>query len=201
MCGKGVQSRRVVCGTFDGDSIKTAEDETKCTDKKPDDTKECEVETECPGEWFTGPWTVCDKDCGGGQRTRKVLCLSNGTAVPATKCDQETIEFTKEDCNKEPCIEDETIPVDLTSTTVTDDDQSEEWCDDEDDDEEESELAPRGLEVVMVDDETSVTPDLTSVSSDDSSDSTLTDDELMMSDSTETSSSDILRKLFRGMIR
>lgn len=196
-CGEGVQSRRVICGQFDDGAIKKADNESQCKDAKPEETKECNVVAECPGQWFSGPWSLCDKECGGGKKTRKVLCLSNGKAVDTRQCDAETIEFSSDDCNKDPCIEDETIPVDATSTTITEDDQGEEWCP-EDDDEDVSGETTDSIEVIKttaIEEETSVTPDLTSISSDET-DSTITDDDLMLSDSTDTSPTDISRKIF-----
>lgn len=183
-CGKGVQSRRVLCAKFEGASVNPADDESKCTGEKPEESKECEVNKECPGQWFTGPWSSCDKECGGGKKTRKVLCLSNGTAVPNTKCDEETIEFSSDDCNKEPCIEDETIPLDSTSSPITEDDQGEEWCDDEDD---ESQETTDSLEVIETtkDDVSSTTDSAFTDTSDDTDSTLISDDDLMLSDSTD----------------
>lgn len=191
-CGKGVQNRRVICGQFEGEAVKKASDESKCTDEKPEVTKDCEVDAECPGQWFTGPWTVCSEDCGGGMKTRKVLCLANGTAVSAKQCGEAEIVFASEECNKDPCIEDETIPVDAGSTTITEDDQGEEWCDDEDDDNGETTDSLEVVKITTIED-TSVTADLTSLSSDDT-EATITDDDFMQSDSTDTSITDNLRK-------
>lgn len=183
-CGKGVQSRRVICAQFEGTSVKAADDEKKCTEKKPEESKECEVKEECPGQWFSGPWSSCDKECGGGKKTRKVLCLANGTAISAAKCDEETIEFSSDDCNKQPCLEDETIPLDATSSPITEDDEGEDWCDDEDD---ESQETTDSLEVInTTDDVSSSTDSSASTDTSDDTDSTLSsDDDLMLSDSTD----------------
>lgn len=197
-CGKGVQSRRVLCAQFDGTAIKPSDDESKCAGtEKPEESKECEVKKECPGQWFTGPWSKCSKECGGGDKSRKVLCIANGESIPVTKCDQETIEFTSEECNKEPCIDDEIIPVNTSSKPIEEDDEGEEWCDEDDDESETTD----SLEVIKV-----TTDDSSIVSgSTDASDSTdtsdLTDDDLMFSDTTlETDSSDgttdVSRKIY-----
>lgn len=192
-CGKGIQSRRVLCAQLEGNSINPADDESKCTGEKPEQTKECEVKDECPGQWFTGPWTACDKECGGGKRTRKVLCLANGKTVPATQCNEETIEFKNDECNKEPCIEDEIIPVDTTSSPITEDDEGEDWCEDEDDESGETTDSLEVIKITSIDD-TSVTDSDTSDSSD-GTDSTLTDDDLMLSDSTVSTVDDISCKI------
>lgn len=129
-----MQTRNVVCAQFDGDIIRKTDDESKCAgEEKPIDTKECEVEAKCPGQWFSGPWTECNKQCGGGIRTRKVLCLADGKAVPETQCDKDTIEFSTDDCNPIPCVEDETIPVDSTANPIEEDDEGEEYCDEDED--------------------------------------------------------------------
>lgn len=132
-CGKGIQNRRVICGHFDGEVIRPSADDTKCSAAdKPIDTKECDGKTkECPGQWFTGPWSDCSQKCGGGTHTRKVLCIADGVAVKETSCNEETIEFATDACNKDPCLEDETIPVDATSKPIEEDDEGEEWCDED----------------------------------------------------------------------
>lgn len=116
--------------------VRKADNETKCIDTvKPIDLQNCTGEaTNCEGKWFSGPWTSCSKKCGGGLRTRKVLCLLDGVAVKDSQCSEDNIEFSSEECNKEACSEDETIPVDVTSKPILeDDDVGDEWCTDEDD--------------------------------------------------------------------
>jgi len=65
-CGKGVKSRIVLCGEFNGMTVSPASDDSKCDkETKPESEQECEgEEKECPGEWFTGPWGKCSKPCG-----------------------------------------------------------------------------------------------------------------------------------------
>lgn len=175
-CGKGVQTRNVHCAQFDEDVITPTTDESKCNaEEKPEASKECDTGKECPGQWFAGPWTKCSKPCGGGEKSRKVLCIANGESVDAKKCSEDNIAFSNEECNKEPCLDDEIIPVDATSKPIEADDESEDFCDDEEDN---SVLIVRSSlnEVSDTIDSTSSNPD--------STESTLFTDELMQSDET-----------------
>lgn len=118
----------------------------------------------------------CSKPCGGGEKSRKVLCIANGEAVDAKKCDEDSIAFSNEECNKEPCVEDELIPVDTTSTPIEADDEGEDYCDDEED-----------SSVELVDStlsDASTTIDTSSSDNSESTESTLITDELMQSDGT-----------------
>lgn len=180
-CGKGIQTRAVHCAQFDGTVITPTKDESKCdASLKPEGQKECNSNKECEGQWFAGPWSDCSKECGGGDKSRKVLCLSNGQSVAPEKCGEDKIVFAKDECNKDPCVDDELIPVDTTANPITEDDEGEEYCD-EDDDEDTT------IEIV----DTSTSEMLSSTSSDFSStsESSLMTDDLMLSDSTDSSDS------------
>lgn len=189
-CGKGIQNRRVVCGIFEGGSIKPTEDESKCDeDIKPEEMRECDGKTaECPGQWFSGPWTECDKECGGGVRNRKVLCLVNG--VVGSECDQETILFTSEDCNMASCSPDDVLPVTVTDKSVDVTDEGEEWCDEDDEDEDDGSSSSEGVMKAIV---TESIGDGVELGVSDTTDSSpLITDDVMMSDATgfETDSTD-----------
>ncbi|XP_055525400.1 papilin isoform X2 [Wyeomyia smithii] len=181
VCGKGVQTRTVVCGVFDGQSLKRADDDYKCDIKlKPKAERECDGPEECPGQWFTGPWTDCSKDCGGGFKSRKVLCIANGTVVAETSCKVDTIEMSTESCNSHDCTDDEIIPVDVTSKPLEEDDyDEEEWCEDE---EEEATESPDG--VLMVTDDSTLVDGVDLESSQGTTESSLETDEMMLSDAT-----------------
>lgn len=57
-CGKGIQTRRVFCGLFDGTSVLKVDDNRCDAEDKYNDTKTCEVPKEkCPSKWFAGPWS------------------------------------------------------------------------------------------------------------------------------------------------
>lgn len=57
-CGKGIQSRRVFCGLFDGVGVTKVDDDRCDPSTKYNETKECEIPKEkCPAKWFAGPWS------------------------------------------------------------------------------------------------------------------------------------------------
>lgn len=171
-CGTGVQTRNVVCGKFEKGSMTSAEDESKCeANEQPATTKECDTGKLCDGQWFAGPWSECNKRCGGGKRTRKVLCIAIGEPVAPAKCGEDTIAFSTEDCNKDPCVDDELLPLDTTAKSIEEDDEGEEWCDEIDE--------SSNLELIDIE---SSSPIYVSASYESSSSSLFTE-ELMQSDS------------------
>lgn len=76
-CGTGVQTRNTVCAKITDKGIEKSTDESKCeASEKPESTKECDTGKKCEGQWFTGPWSECSKNCGGGERARKVNIIN-----------------------------------------------------------------------------------------------------------------------------
>lgn len=182
-CGKGVQTRRVLCGTYDEEFVRRANDESQCdANEKPDEEKECETKKECAGQWFSGPWSECDKKCGGGRKTRKILCIANDVPVSPSQCNEDAIEFASEDCNKDACLEDETIPVDSTSKPIEEDDESEEWCDEEDEDDDDE--TPSSVMKVVPTDGSNVSDGFEIDASAPTRETSLITDDLMLSDAT-----------------
>lgn len=174
-CGSGIQTRHVFCGNFNGSVVRMLDDESTCDkDVKPLDVQNCTgAATDCKGKWFSGPWTSCSKKCGGGVQTRKVMCLLNGVTVKDSQCSEDNIEFSSEECNKNACSDDATIPVDVTSKPIVeDDDVGEDWCPESDGDYLElgSGMDKDDLSINDIDDDL-VTLDI--------------DDEFMLSDATE----------------
>lgn len=185
ICGKGIQNRVVLCGKLEGNAVQKA-DESKCdASEKPLSERECESPEECPAQWFAGPWSACSKQCGGGSRNRKVICLGADGATEATKCEEDKILFASEDCNTEACVDDELLPVDTTSKPLEEDDESEEWCDSDYDEplstEETSESQDGVVKVTIDDSELTTGIDFSSVPSTEASPLT---EELMLSDAT-----------------
>ncbi|XP_013170735.1 PREDICTED: papilin isoform X4 [Papilio xuthus] len=129
-CGKGIQSRRVFCGLFDGASVIKVDDDRCDSKMRYNDTKPCEVPSEkCDAKWYAGPWSNCTKDCGGGQQFRRVMCLSGG--VEANTCPEDTILETMQGCNTDPCTNDtKTSPA--KAVTAADDYYDYEECIEED---------------------------------------------------------------------
>ncbi|CAG9813449.1 unnamed protein product, partial [Phaedon cochleariae] len=114
-CGAGVQTRTIFCGVSTVDGVLKVED-AQCDPSKHFETiKNCTGEEEsCEGEWFSGPWGECSKSCGGGERTKKVVCIKDFQVVSPDLCGSETIVFSQEECNNHPCSEDTIIPTDVT---------------------------------------------------------------------------------------
>ncbi|XP_044011690.1 papilin isoform X3 [Aphidius gifuensis] len=122
-CGSGVQTRKVFCASFEDDlTLKKVENEKCKVEQRYNDTQECEADVaECKGEWFAGPWSKCSKLCGGGDMTRKVICMKDNMTVPTSNCDADTIMFGSEECNKHPCSEDDVIPVEVGKPDIPSD--------------------------------------------------------------------------------
>ncbi|XP_070527125.1 papilin isoform X2 [Cardiocondyla obscurior] len=131
-CGNGIQTRKVFCGTFSDDIVKKVSDDNCVPEKKFEDTKNCTAEEPCKGEWFAGPWSECSKPCGGGDMTRKVICMQDNKTAPVSQCNADNIMFSTEKCNDQPCEEGVT-PMDEEKTT----EPEEEDCEEEEEEEEE----------------------------------------------------------------
>ncbi|XP_035723305.1 papilin-like isoform X5 [Vespa mandarinia] len=134
-CGTGLQTRKVFCATFVDDALKKVP-ESKCEpDKKYESTQNCTIEhEECKGEWFAGPWSKCTKPCGGGDMSRKVICMKDNATASLDNCDISTIMFAKESCNEHPCGEDEVIPVEPNKSKALMEQEDEECDEYEDED-------------------------------------------------------------------
>ncbi|KAK4885313.1 hypothetical protein RN001_001584 [Aquatica leii] len=104
-CGIGIQTRKVFCATIGEDSIKKIEDSNCDPAKKYNTTRDCTAERDtCPGEWFTGPWSKCSQECGGGEQSRKVMCMKNDVPVTdPSECDVSTEPAQVEICNTQTC--------------------------------------------------------------------------------------------------
>ncbi|XP_045527734.1 papilin isoform X3 [Pieris brassicae] len=155
-CGKGIQTRRVFCGRFDGAGVTVVDDERCDAKTKYNDTKECLVPKEkCPAKWFAGPWTECTKKCGGGEQYRRVKCMS-GDEI-SSYCDPETVLDASQACNLQSCNEDDLIPENASSTPIVDDDSDYTDCEEDDYPEEGAEeddaledISSKGLHFTLV---------------------------------------------------
>lgn len=47
--------------------------------------------------------------CGGGDRSREVMCFSNGKKTEKSVCDPNDRPFNSEQCNQNPCDDGKTI--------------------------------------------------------------------------------------------
>lgn len=110
-CGVGVRTRYVFCGVRHHGKEVHEVSETRCSpSKKPDVSEKCDKGS-CSGAWFTGPWTRCSVPCGGGYRSRKVMCVQNSLVAPDSHCDVTSQPFDREPCHMHPCDEDEIIMI------------------------------------------------------------------------------------------
>ncbi|XP_077521556.1 proteoglycan-like sulfated glycoprotein papilin isoform X3 [Amblyomma americanum] len=108
-CGRGMQTRKVFCGTIiDGSIVNTTDDNCDLADQL-NSTRECVVEDVCNGTWVAAPWNRCSTPCGGGQRTRTVICHVDGKPAAPKHCDMGKKPFDTESCNMNACDEDEVI--------------------------------------------------------------------------------------------
>ncbi|XP_069360607.1 papilin isoform X3 [Maniola hyperantus] len=128
-CGKGVQTRDVFCGSYDGESVTKVENEKCDAESKFKTEKECEVPIDkCPAKWFAGAWSDCTKPCGGGEQTRQVMCLNGGKE--SLDCPPDLVLDLRRSCNEGPCDKDEILPMDSKSTPIIEEYDYDE-CEDE----------------------------------------------------------------------
>ncbi|XP_006762550.1 PREDICTED: A disintegrin and metalloproteinase with thrombospondin motifs 6 [Myotis davidii] len=104
-CAGGFQKQEVVCKRVDDSS--TVQDNYCDPDTKPPEKRRrCNIEP-CSPEWFIGDWLECSKTCGGGMRTRAVLCVrkmgpSEEKTLDSSAClTHRPVE--RESCNNLPC--------------------------------------------------------------------------------------------------
>ncbi|XP_034239314.1 papilin isoform X2 [Thrips palmi] len=116
-CGAGVRTRKVFCSSWDNDTLTHADDDKCDPELKYHDSEECVGNATCKGAWYSGPWSECSKLCGGGEMTRKVLCILNNQTVPITECDADLTADSSDSCNTHACGEDETLSVSASPIT------------------------------------------------------------------------------------
>ncbi|EGV97729.1 A disintegrin and metalloproteinase with thrombospondin motifs 9 [Cricetulus griseus] len=99
-CAGGSQRRVVVCQDENGYPA------TDCVERiKPDEQRACESGP-CP-QWAYGSWGECTKLCGGGIRTRLVVCQrANGDRFPDLSCEVLDKPPDREQCNTQACPQD-----------------------------------------------------------------------------------------------
>ncbi|XP_016105374.1 A disintegrin and metalloproteinase with thrombospondin motifs 20-like [Sinocyclocheilus grahami] len=96
-CDGGFQRRVVVCQDADGRSTNHCDERVK-----PDQSKSCDSGP-CP-HWNYGVWGQCSRSCGGGQRTRLVVCQRpSGQRLNEPSCDALDKPADVERCNGQPC--------------------------------------------------------------------------------------------------
>lgn len=98
-CGGGWE--KFICKRNDNTTVA----ESYCTDPKPQvacNTHACPIQYTY--SWTTGSWGVCSKSCGGGVRTRDVVCKRNdGQAMADIYCSGQSQPASQEACNTQSC--------------------------------------------------------------------------------------------------
>ncbi|XP_046586729.1 papilin isoform X8 [Neodiprion lecontei] len=177
-CGTGIATRKVFCATSDPElSCVTKVEDEKCDPStRYNDTQECTAEVkECKGEWFSGPWSECSKPCGGGDKTRKVICMKDNKVVPSKdNCREDEFMLASDNCNEKACEQDQVIPEERGKPNAPTDIEEDEECEDYEDDEfisvnqdlgiqqsrnnDEIESSGSGLEDMMMSDDSNALP-------------------------------------------
>uniref|UniRef100_UPI0037E8F759 A disintegrin and metalloproteinase with thrombospondin motifs 20 n=1 Tax=Semicossyphus pulcher TaxID=241346 RepID=UPI0037E8F759 len=96
-CAGGFQRRVVVCQDADGRSNSYCDERVKPAESKGCDSGPCPL-------WNYGVWGECTQTCGGGRRTRLVVCQRpNGQRLNDYNCDVLDKPPDMEQCNLQPC--------------------------------------------------------------------------------------------------
>uniref|UniRef100_A0A8C9XHK9 ADAM metallopeptidase with thrombospondin type 1 motif 20 n=1 Tax=Sander lucioperca TaxID=283035 RepID=A0A8C9XHK9_SANLU len=96
-CAGGFQRRVVVCQDADGRSNSYCDERVKPAESKSCDSGPCPL-------WNYGVWGECTQTCGGGRRTRLVVCQRpNGQRLNDYNCDILDKPPDMEQCNLQPC--------------------------------------------------------------------------------------------------
>uniref|UniRef100_A0A672ZSK0 ADAM metallopeptidase with thrombospondin type 1 motif 20 n=1 Tax=Sphaeramia orbicularis TaxID=375764 RepID=A0A672ZSK0_9TELE len=96
-CAGGFQRRVVVCQDADGRSNSYCDERVKPAESKSCDSGPCPL-------WNYGVWGECTQTCGGGRRTRLVVCQRpNGQRLNEYNCDILDKPPDMEQCNLQPC--------------------------------------------------------------------------------------------------
>uniref|UniRef100_A0A8C3AK86 ADAM metallopeptidase with thrombospondin type 1 motif 20 n=1 Tax=Cyclopterus lumpus TaxID=8103 RepID=A0A8C3AK86_CYCLU len=96
-CAGGFQRRVVVCQDADGRSSSYCDERVKPAESKGCDSGPCPL-------WNFGVWGECTQTCGGGRRTRLVVCQRpSGQRLNSYNCDILEKPPDMEQCNLQPC--------------------------------------------------------------------------------------------------
>ncbi|XP_076815327.1 A disintegrin and metalloproteinase with thrombospondin motifs 6-like [Clavelina lepadiformis] len=72
-CAGGTQKRPVICRRVDDDTV-VSHSYCAVETMPVEQEQSCNAEP-CPPTWSTGYWSECSRTCGGGHRTRNVMCM------------------------------------------------------------------------------------------------------------------------------
>ncbi|KJH46710.1 Kunitz/Bovine pancreatic trypsin inhibitor domain protein [Dictyocaulus viviparus] len=101
-CGHGHKSRGVLCAIHEQGDI-TVVDESLCQDEKPESKMNCTNDEKCTGTWYTGPWSPCTAECGGGNQERVAVCLNYDKKPVPEWCDEANMPTLSQECNVKAC--------------------------------------------------------------------------------------------------
>ncbi len=99
-CGGGTQTRTVICK--DSNGVTTPDG--RCPGTKPATSQICNAQA-CTADysWLIGDWSSCSATCGGGTKTRSVICkFRDGTTSQDSRCPSPK-PITQDVCNTEVC--------------------------------------------------------------------------------------------------
>lgn len=102
-CGTGSQTRAVRCANVSYSSMPTVAD-SKCSGAKPATSQVCNTQTCVTYNWHLGPWTDCNKTCGGGTTSRDVYCKSSAGAKVSDSYCKTSKPASTVSCNTQACI-------------------------------------------------------------------------------------------------
>ncbi|XP_076873663.1 thrombospondin type-1 domain-containing protein 4 isoform X2 [Brachyhypopomus gauderio] len=101
-CGKGSQSRGVVCLHYSNSQLEVTSD-TNCSHlPRPPDFQSCHLKN-CSPQWYITDWSPCSRSCGGGYRVREVRCLGDDLS-PSQDCDLALTPARRDECNVHICV-------------------------------------------------------------------------------------------------
>nr|XP_015198836.1 PREDICTED: A disintegrin and metalloproteinase with thrombospondin motifs 7-like [Lepisosteus oculatus] len=99
-CGdEGLMKRTVLCVQSVGADEQRALQPSECENlTKPESVAPCNTQP-CPADWTVGNWSECSVTCGGGNKSRDVICSRNTGA----DCDPKKKPPSETPCNAHKC--------------------------------------------------------------------------------------------------
>ncbi|XP_071810508.1 A disintegrin and metalloproteinase with thrombospondin motifs 9-like isoform X3 [Asterias amurensis] len=96
-CGSGLHQRVIFCQDENGDS------DTCSEALRPQNIEVCNTGIHCP-RWSFGDWGTCSASCGGGSKSRLVLCrLRSGRTLADASCNILSRPVDTSMCGTRPC--------------------------------------------------------------------------------------------------
>lgn len=115
-CGGGSQTQTVECRRS-ADNV--AVPDSYCTGSRPASVRACNLQACTAGSthsWNWTDWGDCDKTCGGGTRSRQVVCQVNGSGAPVADsfCSSTPKPSTTMSCATDACTSPTTYKWEVT---------------------------------------------------------------------------------------